>query len=282
MAIIAWAFDAMRRYYRSIGRQQARYVIDYVPEGTLVLINGEQSKQYVPVVKSDLAFKFDVIVDESPTSANMKERVWMVLENIIPALIKAGIKIPPEVLDYSPLPADLAQKWKQTMQPTPEEQKAQQRAKEAELAKAEGEAKEKHTEAELNLAQAKKALADASALPMDQNTEVQGEIAKTKIKADSDMQIAQMKAVMEAQVAKMKAELEAQVKIQIAQMETAVMAQLQSRQMANDSQLRFRDATRANEAGICDRIATHQVQRARWQSKGPSETQSEQVIYYGR
>jgi hypothetical protein len=237
MAIIAWAFDAMRRYYRSVGRQQARFVIDYVPEGTLVLINGEQSKQYVPVVKSSMAFKFDVIVDEAPTSTNAKERVWMVLENIIPALIKAGIKIPPEVLDYSPLPTDLAQKWKQTMQPSPEEQQVQKRRQEAELTEAEGEAKVKHTEAELNKAQAAKALADAGQQPLDQNTEVQGEIAKEKIKADSQMQIAQLKAMMEARVAKMKAELEAQTKIQIAQMETAVMAKLQQQQMTNDSQL---------------------------------------------
>jgi hypothetical protein len=237
MAIIAWAFDAMRRYYRSVGRQQARFVIDYVPEGTLVLINGEQSKQYVPIVKSQMAFKFDVIVDEAPTSTNAKERVWLVLENIIPALIKAGIKIPPEVLDYSPLPTELAQKWKQTMQPTPEEQQATKRRQEAELTEAEGEAKVKHTEAELNKAQAQKALADAGAQPLDQNTEVQGEIAKEKIKADSQMQIAQMKGILEAQIAKMKAELEAQTKIQIAQMETAVMARMQQQQMGNDSQL---------------------------------------------
>lgn len=237
MAIIAWAFDAMRRYYRSVGRQQAQYFIDYVPEGTLVLINGEINKQYVPLLKNQMALKFDVIVDESPTSANMKERVWMVLENIIPALIKAGIKIPPEVLDYSPLPADLANKWKQTMQPSPEEQQNQKRSTEAEIAKVEAEVQEKQTEAQLNQAQAQKALSDANALPMDQNTEVQGEIAKTKIKADADMQIAQLKAAMEAQVAKMKAELEAQTKIHIAEMETAVMAKLQQQQLSNDSQL---------------------------------------------
>jgi chemotaxis protein histidine kinase CheA len=237
MAIIAWAFDAMRRYYRSVGRQQARYVIDYVPEGTLVLINGEQSKQYVPVVKSQMAFKFDVIVDEAPTSANMKERVWMVLENIIPALIKAGIKIPPEVLDYSPLPTDLAQKWKQTMQPSPEEQAAQKRQQEAQIQEAEGEAKVKHTEAELNKAQAAKALADANMQPMDQNTEVQGEIAKEQIKAQSSMQIEQMKAQMTMAVEKMKAELKASVDLQIAQMETAVMARMQQQQMGNESAL---------------------------------------------
>lgn len=237
MAIIAWAFDAMRRYYRSIGRQQAQYFIDYVPEGTLILINGEQSKQYVPLIKNNMALRFDVVVDESPTSANLKERVWMVLESIIPALIKAGIKIPPEVLDYSPLPADLAEKWKQTMQPSPEEQQNQQRQQQAVIAEQEADAAQKQTKAELNKAQAAKALSDANALPMDQNTEVQGEIAKTKIKADADMQIAQMKAAMEAQVAKMKAELEAQTKLQIAQMEASIMASLQSRQMVQDGQL---------------------------------------------
>lgn len=237
MAIIAWAFDAMRRYYRSVGRQQAQYFIEYVPEGTLVLINGKDSKQYIPLIKNQMAMQFDIVVDESPTSANLKERVWMVLESIIPALIKAGIKIPPEILDYSPLPADLAQKWKQVMQPSPEEQQAQKRGQEAQLAKAEAEVQEKQTEAQLNLAQAKKAEADAGALPLDQNTEVQGEIKKTEIKAQADMQIAQMKAAMDMQVQKMKAELEASVKIQIAQMETAVMAQIQSQQMQNDTQL---------------------------------------------
>jgi hypothetical protein len=238
MAIIAWAFDAMRRYYRSIGRQQAQYVIDYMPEGTLIMINGEASKQYVPLVKNQNAVKFDVVVDEAPTSVNMKERVWAVLENIIPALIKAGIKIPPEVLDYSPLPADLAQKWKKAMQPSPEEQQAQQRAREAELAKTEGEAAEKHTGAELNKAQAQKALADAGALPMDQNTEVQGEIQKAQIKANADMQIAQMKAMLDAQVEKMKAELKAQTELQIAQMEARVMTQLTGAELQQEGALK--------------------------------------------
>jgi hypothetical protein len=237
MAIIAWAFDAMRRYYRSVGRQQARYVIDYVPEGTLVLINGKESKQYIPLIKSQIALKFDVIVDESPTSANLKERVWMVLETIIPTLIKAGIKIPPEVLDYSPLPAELAQKWKQQMQPSPEEQKAQQRGQEAELGKAEAEVQEKQSEAQLNLAKAQQALADAGQQPADQNAELQAEIGKAKIKADADTQIAQLKAAVEMQVAKMKAELEAQTKIQIAQMQAAITAQLQQQQMGTDAQL---------------------------------------------
>jgi hypothetical protein len=159
MAVIAWAFDAMRRYYRSIGRQQARYVIDYMPEGTLVMINGEQSKQYVPLVKNKVAMTFDVIVDEAPTSVNMRERVWMALEGLIPQLLQAGLTIPPEVLDYSPLPADLVQKWKQALQPDPKKQELQQRNEVATVAKVESEVQKNQTQAQLNLAKAGEAAA---------------------------------------------------------------------------------------------------------------------------
>jgi hypothetical protein len=154
MAVIAWAFDAMRRYYRSIGRQQARYVIDYMPEGTLVMINGEQSKQYVPLVKNKVSMTFDVIVDEAPTSVNMRERVWMALENLIPQLLQAGLTIPPEVLDYSPLPADLVQKWKQALQPDPKKQQLQERNEQAMVKKVEGEAEKNLSQAQLNIAKA--------------------------------------------------------------------------------------------------------------------------------
>lgn len=161
MAIIAWAFDAMRRYYKSMGRQQAAYVRDYMPEGTLVLINGEQSKQYAPLVKQRLSGTFDVIVDEAPTSVNMKERVWAVLENLIPQLLQAGMQIPPEVLDYSPIPADLAQKWKQAMQPDPKKQQIDEQMVMSTLRKMVSEAMKNETQSQLNTAKAQEAGASA-------------------------------------------------------------------------------------------------------------------------
>lgn len=157
MAIIAWAFDAMRRYYRSMGRQLARYVIDYVPEGTLVMVNGMDSKQYVPLLKNRVAMTFDIIVDEAPTSVNMKERVWMALETLIPSLLQAGIKIPKAVLDYSPLPSDLVQQWKKEMEPDPKAQQFQEQSAQADLKKTQTESMKNETQAQLNLAKAAEA-----------------------------------------------------------------------------------------------------------------------------
>lgn len=167
MAIIAWAFDAMRRYYRSMGRQLAAYVRDYVPENTLILVNGESGRQYVPLVKQHLPHTFDIIVDEAPTSTNMKERVWLVLEQLIPQLLQAGMTIPPEVLDYSPLPADLAEKWKQALQPDPQKRQIDEQMVANTLRKLVSEALRNETQAQLNQAKALKEAAEAGAAQAD-------------------------------------------------------------------------------------------------------------------
>ncbi len=162
MAIVAWAFDSMRRYYRSIGRQLARYVVDYVPEGTLVLVNGDASKQYVPLVKKRLSMTFDVIVDEAPTSVNQQERVWAVLESIIPSLLQAGIAVTPKVLDYSPLPPDLVAEWKKMLSPDPKKQQFEEESAKAGLAKVQSEAQKNQSAAQLNAANAALKMAEAT------------------------------------------------------------------------------------------------------------------------
>lgn len=236
MAIVAWAFDAMRRYYRSMGKQMACYVVDYMPEGTLVKINGEQSQQYIPLVKNQMSKRFDVIVDEAPTSTNMKERVWAVLETMIPNLIQAGVTIPPEVLDYSPLPADLAQKWKQSLQPDPKKQQMQERAATAELTKTEQEAQEKAASAQLKQAQAAKAAAEAQMpdnSPQKAMLERQTEIDKARMDMDTERFKAEKKAETEIIVAQIKAAVDER----LGRIEAAISAQLNREQAQTSAAL---------------------------------------------
>jgi len=70
----------------------------------------------VPLTHDPKVAEYDVIVDESPTSPNMKERVFAILQELLPVLMKAGIPVPPEVLDYAPIPSSLAEKWKEQLQ----------------------------------------------------------------------------------------------------------------------------------------------------------------------
>lgn len=118
--------NALRRYRKEQGRVLAEYIREYIADGRLVRIVGEQGAQYVPLLRDKLAVRYDVIVDDAPTSPNMKERTFYMLKDLLPLLLQAGIPIPPEVLDYAPLPEALAQKWKQMLAPPQPDPMAQQ------------------------------------------------------------------------------------------------------------------------------------------------------------
>lgn len=153
LAIIAWAFDSMRRYYKRSGKLLLTMVRLYVPEGRLVRILGPQGAQYVPLIKDKLSMTYDIVVDEAPTSVNMQERTWAIMQSIIPLCLESGIKIPPEVMDYLPLPPDLIQKWKAFLNPTPEEQQDQQTQKQLAVRGAAGKIAVDETKAQLQMAQ---------------------------------------------------------------------------------------------------------------------------------
>ena len=58
---------------------------------------------------------YDVIVDDTPNTPNQKEKTFNTLSGLLPALLQAGIPVPPEIIDYAPLPSGLIEKWKETL-----------------------------------------------------------------------------------------------------------------------------------------------------------------------
>jgi len=159
MTVIAWAFDSMRRYYKDHGRQLAYYMREYIADGRLARITTKAGQQYIPLMKDEITMEFDVVVDEAPTSANAKERTWLMLEGLLPQLLKMGMPIPPEVLDYSPLPEELQTAWKELInQPPSEEDKKQ---KEMALADQAAETDKDVSIAELNRAKVRETHAKA-------------------------------------------------------------------------------------------------------------------------
>jgi hypothetical protein len=237
MAIISWAFDAMRRYYRSMGRQMATYVIEYMPENTLIMITGESGRQYVPLIKSQLRQVFDVVVDEAPTSVNMKERVWAVLETLIPQALQAGLKIPQEILDYSPLPTELVDKWKEVLKPDPNQQKVAQDTMMQTLEKLTAEVAKTKAGAALDQAKVAEIMAELQKPSDDPNAEMQMELFKTKMQGEIDSRISELKANRDAETKLMIAEMNVSSKERIAQLEMMIDAKLEQSRMDNDSNL---------------------------------------------
>jgi hypothetical protein len=110
---LAEFFSSLRLYRKNSGRVLARFIVTYLNDGRLIRLIGPDGEKYVPLLVSPGALDYDVVVDEAPTSPDIKGRTWAALSEILPLAIKQGLPIPPEVLDYSPLPSSLASKWKE-------------------------------------------------------------------------------------------------------------------------------------------------------------------------
>lgn len=119
--LLASLFNSLRRYRKRQGKVMLYLIQKYLSDGRLIRIVGDGKAQYVPLVKRADA-QYDIIVDDAPTSPNEKERTWGVLMQMMPFV--KDMMTPEtvlEVLEYSPLPASLVQKWKEKAQQAAEE-----------------------------------------------------------------------------------------------------------------------------------------------------------------
>lgn len=146
IAILSWAFNAIRRFRKDQGRTMLMYITKYISDGRLIRLTNK--KEYVPLLKMEGMTQYDIIVDDAPTSTNQKDKVWQIMQQLLPYMRDMGYQIPDELIDYLPLPASLAESWKKQMQPKPEQQQAQQKASQlkerayvAEISKDESKAK---------------------------------------------------------------------------------------------------------------------------------------------
>jgi hypothetical protein len=156
VTMLATFFDNLRRYRKEEGRVLAHFIREYLADGRLIRIVGEQGAQYVPLIKEKLTFEYDIIVDEAPTSPAMKEKVFAILSNLMPVLMQAGIPIPPDILDYTPFPSALTEKWKQLIASSSQDPHAEE-LKNINMMLAQLEGKKKESEIYLNYAKAEQA-----------------------------------------------------------------------------------------------------------------------------
>lgn len=113
--LLAPVFDSLRRYRKLEGKILLWFIRNYITDGRLVKIVGVGDTKFIPLTKLPDAVKFDIIVDQAPTAPDVRERTWEALMQIVPAMLKAGVPLPPDLLTYAPLPQDLIQKWQQFM-----------------------------------------------------------------------------------------------------------------------------------------------------------------------
>lgn len=111
--LLAPVFDSMRRYRKSQGKVLLYFIHNYISDGRMIRIGGPEAQQFIRLTKAPGAPRYDIVIDQSPNAPDVKEKTWGILVQLLPAMMKAGIPIPPDLLDYTPLPAAMNIKWKQ-------------------------------------------------------------------------------------------------------------------------------------------------------------------------
>ena len=164
MTVLASLFDSLRAYRIRHGKVILEYIDKYLSDGRVIRIVGPDGAKNVPLIREGGASDYDVIVDETSSSPNAKERAWAALQGVLPSIGGSlGRAEWLEILRYSPVPASLVEKLGAQEQepPTPEQIEQQQMQKVAEEAgvrrivgeamKAEAEGKTAMAEAEAEI-----------------------------------------------------------------------------------------------------------------------------------
>lgn len=135
MTILAGLFDSLRRYRKEQGRLLLFYITKYLSDGRLIRIGGPEEAQYVPLIRNQNVTKYDVIVDDTPNSVNLKEQTWAALTQMMPMLARMPIPAPVwlSVLKYSPLPSSLVSEITKLIQDQPQQQQPDPKVQAAQI-----------------------------------------------------------------------------------------------------------------------------------------------------
>lgn len=126
MTILATLFDSLRRFRKQVGRVRLFYIQEYLSDGRLIRVAGQDGQELVPLMRDQTMGDYEVIVEDAPTSPNSKEQTWATIQQVIPAFREL---LTPEavitILEYSPLPSKLVAAFKDMASaPNPDAMKA--------------------------------------------------------------------------------------------------------------------------------------------------------------
>lgn len=207
VTVLATFFDSLRRYRKEQGRVVASLIREYLNDGRLIRVIGDDNeKKSLPLLFDKNTMRYDIVVDDAPTSVNTKDKVFGILSTLVPQLMQMGVPVPPDVLDYMPLPSSLKGKWKEFIseRSSPEQSEEAQQMQQMQMQIAQLEVQNKvikneldkqkvfetATQAQLNQAKAQESIAVAA-----------DEAAQAEAKLGLDAQAQQAKFDMELQKA---------------------------------------------------------------------------------
>ena len=122
--ILAPYFDSLKSYRKQTGLTLLEYVIKFMPVSRITQVLEPDLQPQAQAIKQLDTRQINIVVSESPQSDNNKLITWQFMSQMLPVLLKIGIPIPPEIIEYSPLPSSLATKWSNMLKQAQEQQQS--------------------------------------------------------------------------------------------------------------------------------------------------------------
>lgn len=112
-ALLSSEFSALRRYRV----EEAKTVFDFfqfISDGRLIRVGGPLTSQFIQLIRDPFLMTYDVLIEESDSDPNLKQRYFEAIMQITPMLVRSN-QFLPELLDYFPLPRRVIEQLKQAM-----------------------------------------------------------------------------------------------------------------------------------------------------------------------
>lgn len=107
--ILAPLFDNLKMYRKMQGEIILYLIQNYLSDGRLVRILGNDKEQYVSLIKEEVSNKeYDIIIEDQPLAFNDSERNFQIITQLLPMIqqfMTPDIML--EIMRHSPLPSDL-------------------------------------------------------------------------------------------------------------------------------------------------------------------------------
>ena len=189
MIIMQPLLKNLKRFRADCGKVMLYIIQNYLSDGRLIRIVGDEGAQYVPLMKQ-ADVKYDIIVDDAPSAPNQKEMVWAMIG-------EHYFELPPELqmvfAEYLPLPSGIIDKIKKAYESQGESEQAQLEMQNAKAEVGLKEAQIVKTEAEAQATMAEIGADDPQAELQRKQAETMGKLAIEQTKAQASIEIQRQK-----------------------------------------------------------------------------------------
>lgn len=114
--VLAPIFDHYRQSKKELGMVLLAYMQTYISAGRRLRILGPEGSSYVEMTEQMQLGRYDVTVEETNSTINDRMATLGVLQTTLPQLAKAGVPVPPSIIDLMPMQPHIRDDWKRLME----------------------------------------------------------------------------------------------------------------------------------------------------------------------